>query len=56
MSEYFQKSKSLWANVKLELDLSNYATKAGFKNEIGVDTWNFPIKTDSADLKPDQDK
>ena len=28
MSEYFPKPKSLGANVKAELDLSSYATKA----------------------------
>ena len=28
MSKYFPKPKSLGANVKIELDLSNYATKA----------------------------
>ena len=28
MSEYFPKPKSLGANDKVELDLSNYATKA----------------------------
>ena len=27
MSEYFQKPKSLGANAKVELDLSNYSTK-----------------------------
>ena len=27
MSEYFPKSKSLGANIKVELDLSNYAKK-----------------------------
>ena len=27
MSDYFPKSKSLGTNVKVELDLSNYATK-----------------------------
>ena len=31
MSEYFPKPKSLRANVKVELDLSNYATKVGLK-------------------------
>ena len=30
MSKYFPKPKSLGANVKVELDLSNYATKADF--------------------------
>ena len=28
MGEYFPKPKSLGANVKVELDLSNYATNA----------------------------
>ena len=28
MKEYFPKPKSLGANVKVELDLSNYVTKA----------------------------
>ena len=37
MSEYFPKPKSLGANVKVELDLSNYATKADLKNAICVD-------------------
>ena len=37
MSEYFPKSKSLGANVKAELDLSNYAIKADLKNTTGVD-------------------
>ena len=32
MSEYFPKPKSLAANVKVELDLFNYATKADLKN------------------------
>ena len=32
MSEYFPKPKSLAANVNVELDLSNYATKADLKN------------------------
>ena len=31
MNEHFPKAKSLGANVKVELDLSNYATKADLK-------------------------
>ena len=31
MSEYFSKPSSLGANVKVELDLSNYAAKNRFK-------------------------
>ena len=50
MSEYFSKSKSLGGRVKVELDLSNYATKADLKNATGVDTSDFAKKTDSANL------
>ena len=38
MTEYFPKPKCLGANVKVELDPSNYATKADFKDAAGVDT------------------
>ena len=38
MCEYFPKTKPLWGNVKVELGLSNYATKADLKNATGVDT------------------
>ena len=41
MSEYFPKPKSLRANVKVQLDLSIYATKADLKNAAGVDTSGF---------------
>ena len=41
MSEYFPKPKSLEAIVKVELDLSNYATKADFKNVAGLNTSAF---------------
>ena len=53
MSEYFLKPK---LNVKIELNLSNYATKADLKNAIGVDTSDFVKKTDFANLKSDGDK
>ena len=36
MSVYFPKPKSLGENVKVELELPNYATKADLKNAIGV--------------------
>ena len=39
MIEYFLKLKSL--NVKVELDLSNYATKADLKNATAVDKSDF---------------
>ena len=37
MSEYFQKPKSLWSNVKVELDLSKYTSKVDLKLEQCVD-------------------
>ena len=44
MTQYFPKNKSLGANVKAELDLSNYATKTDLKNAAGVDTSSFAKK------------
>ena len=37
MSKYFPEPKSAAAIVKIELDLSNYATKTGLQNVTGVD-------------------
>ena len=43
--------------MKVELDLSNYATKADFKNATGLDTLKFgKKKVDLANLKSDVDK
>ena len=56
MREYFPKPKSLRANVKVELDLSNYATKADLKNATAVDTLDFAKKNDLGHLKSDVDK
>ena len=56
MSEYFPKSNSLGANVKLELDLSKYATKSDLNNATWVDAPSFAKKIDLANLKSDVDK
>ena len=56
MSEYFPEPKSLVGRVKVELDLSNYATKADLKNATGVDTSKFDKKVDLANLKSNVDK
>ena len=56
MKGYFSEPKSLGDRVKVELDLSNYATKADLKNATGVDTSKFAKKIDSADLKSNFDK
>ena len=39
--------------IKVELNLSNYATKSSLKNTIGVDTSNFKTKFDFDSLKSD---
>ena len=56
MSEYFPRPKSLGANVKVELDLSNYATKTDLKTATGVDTSPFSKNIDLANLKSAVDK
>ena len=55
MSEYFLEPKSLGGNVKIELDLSNYVTKADSKNATGVDTSKFAKEVDLANLKSETD-
>ena len=46
MSGQFPKPKSLGANVKVELYLSHYVTKADLKNATGVDTSKFAKEVD----------
>ena len=56
MSEYFPEPKSFGGRVKVELDLSNYATKTDLENATGVDTLSFAKNIDLAYLKSDIDK
>ena len=42
--------------MKVELDLSNYATKSDLKNAAGVDTSTFAKKVDLARLKSNIDQ
>ena len=56
MSISFPKLKALGKNVKVKLNLSNYATKADLKKAAGVDTMDFAKKTDLANLRSDVDK
>ena len=51
MIGYFPDPKSLEGSMKVELDLSNYATKRELKNATGVDTSKFAKKVDLANLK-----
>ena len=41
MTKYFPELKSLEGVVKVELDLSNYATKTDLKNGAGINTSSF---------------
>ena len=54
MNEYFPQTKSSGGKAKVQLDLSNYATKADLKNATGIDTSKFRV--DLANLKSDVDK
>ena len=56
MNEYFSKSRPSGGSVKVELDLSNYATNSDLKNATGVDKSEIAKKTDLANLKFDADK
>ena len=56
MSEYFPKTNSLGANIKVELELSNYGTKADLKNVTSVDISKFAKKVDLTSLKSYIDK
>ena len=56
MSEYLPEPKSLGGRVKVELDLSNYVTKADIKKATVVDIWKFVKKVDLAILKSDVNK
>ena len=56
MSKYFPEPKSLGGKVKVELDLSIYATKTDLKNATGIDAWSFAKKVYLASLKFNVDK
>ena len=45
-----------YSNVKVDLDLPNYATKTDLKNAKGVDISKFAEKVDLASLKSEVDK
>ena len=54
MSQYYPPYKSSSSNVKVELDLTNYATKTDLKNITQVDVSSFASKTNLAALKIEQ--
>ena len=56
MSEYFPGTKSSGGRKRVQLDLSNYATKTDLKNATGIDTSSFAKKVDLANLKSNVDE
>ena len=53
---YYPPYRSSSNNIKVELDLANYATKDDVKNITHVDVSRFPSKTNLAALKSEVDK
>ena len=56
MSQYFPPYNNSSKNIKVELDLSNYATKDDVKNITHVDVSSYATKTNLAALKTKVDK
>ena len=56
MSQYFPPYNNSSGNIKVELDLSNYATKDDVKIITHVDVSSYATKTNLAALKTEVDK
>ena len=56
MSQYFPPYNNSSENIKVELALTNYATKTDLKNITHVDVSSFASTTNSAALKTEVDK
>ena len=56
MSQYFRPYNNSSENIKVELDLSNYATKKDINDITHVDVSGFASKTNLAALKTEVDK
>ena len=56
MSQYYPPYRSSSNNIKVELDLANYATKTDLNNIAHVDVSSFASKTNLAALKTEGDK
>ena len=56
MSEYLPKPSSHEENIKVKIDLTNYATKNNIKNITHVDTSSFALKTNLSSLKNEVEK
>ena len=56
MNKYFPPYNNSSENIKVELDLSNYATKKDIKDITHIDASGFASKTNLAALKTEVDK
>ena len=56
MSQCFPTPSSHKENIKMEIDLSNYATKKDIKDIAQVDTSNFALKANLSSIKTEVDK
>ena len=56
MTTYYPPYKSFNKNIKVELDLTNYATKSDLKNITHVGVSSYASKTNLAALKSEVDK
>ena len=56
MSQYLTPYRNSGKNIKVELDLSSYATKTDLKNVTHVDVSSFALKANLASLKTEVDK
>ena len=56
MSQYFPPYRRSGRNIKVELNLSSYATKTDLKSVTHVDVSSFASKTNLASLKSEVDK
>ena len=55
-SQYFPRYENTINNIKIELELANYATKDDVKNITHVDVSSYATKTNLAALKTEVDK
>ena len=56
MNQHYPPYKSSSNNIKVELDLANYATKTDLNNITHVDVSSFASKTNLTALKTEVDK
>ena len=57
ISQYFPKPfRSFGGNINVKVDFSNYATKTDLKNVTHIDTSNFALNANLANLKTEVDK